>query len=171
MLGKPSRRLHVRKYSLSMLRLMLMLLSRLILHLLDRICVLMGGREAERLLLGDISLGATQDILMATQIARELVEVHGLGSVGLAPLNARGDHPDRQNHWGTALRDKLDQAINDILEKQRERSVFILKSNLKLLETLANLLLEKQSLDATELGHYFKAKGIALPDAKTKVDS
>ena len=140
-------------------------------EMLDRICVLMGGREAERLLLGDITLGATQDILMATQIARELVEVHGLGSVGLAPLNARGDHPDRQNHWGTALRDKLDQAINDILEKQRERSTSILKSNLKLLETLANLLLEKQSLDATELGHYFKAKGIALLDAKTKVDS
>src|SRR5207253_2417987 len=45
---------------------------------LDLICVALGAREAERLLLDDLSLGATADLQAATALARELVEVHSM---------------------------------------------------------------------------------------------
>ena len=132
-------------------------------EMLDRICVLMGGREAERMLLGDVSLGSTMDIQMATHIARELVEVHGLGSENLAPLNARGATSDRQEIWGIEQRDRLDSAINTILDLQRLRCASILKAHKDLVEALAEILLEKQSIEAGELSLQLKAKGKEIP--------
>ena len=134
-------------------------------EMLDRICVLMGGREAERILLGDVSLGSTMDIQMATHIARELVEVHGLGSDNLAPLNARGATTDRQDIWGVEQRDRLDSAINAILDMQRLRCASILKAHKDLVETLAEILLDKQSIEAAELSRELKGKGKELPPA------
>jgi len=132
-------------------------------EMLDRICVLMGGREAERMLLGDVSLGSTMDIQMATHIARELVEVHGLGSETLAPLNVRGATTERQDIWGIEQRDRLDSAINTILDLQRLRCASILKAHKDLVEALAEILLEKQSIEAAELSLQLKGKGKEIP--------
>src|SRR5207302_9154371 len=54
-------------------------------RLLDHMCVMMGGREAELLLLDDLSIGSAQDLVQATEIARALVEEFGMGgdAVGL----------------------------------------------------------------------------------------
>jgi ATP-dependent Zn protease len=100
---------------------------------------------------------------MATHIARELVEVHGLGSENLAPLNARGATSDRQEIWGIEQRDRLDSAINTILDLQRLRCASILKAHKDLVEALAEILLEKQSIEAGELSLQLKAKGKEIP--------
>ena len=49
-------------------------------ELRDDICILMGGREAELLLLGDLSIGSSGDLTRATDIARALVEDFGMGT-------------------------------------------------------------------------------------------
>ena len=48
-------------------------------QLLDDLCMLMGGREAEALLLDDLSIGSSDDLQRATVIARALVEEFGMG--------------------------------------------------------------------------------------------
>lgn len=131
-------------------------------EMLDRICVLLAGREAESLFLGDISLGATQDLQVATQIARELVEVHGLGGEGLAPMNVRQalSSEERALFLGGAQRDKLDAAIEGILSRQRERAAALLQGNRVCVEALASLLVEKRSIEATELDQAWKTWGV-----------
>ena len=53
-------------------------------ELLDDLCVLMGGREAEQLLLDDLSIGSAGDLERATEIARALVEEFGMGGDAVA---------------------------------------------------------------------------------------
>ncbi len=65
-------------------------------QLLDDLCILMGGREAEQLLLDDLSIGSAGDLERATEIARALVEDFGMGGddvgvVSFASKNSRND--------------------------------------------------------------------------------
>src|SRR5262245_30030702 len=62
-------------------------------ELLDDLCVLMGGREAEQLLLDDLSIGSAHDLARATEIARALVEEFGMGgdAVGLRCFRPAGE--------------------------------------------------------------------------------
>jgi cell division protease FtsH len=64
---------------------------------LDRICVLMGAREAEQMFLGDLSLGSYGDLQMATEIARTLVEDYGMGGDTVGVCNFRGEN-ERNHH-------------------------------------------------------------------------
>jgi cell division protease FtsH len=119
-------------------------------RLLDDICVLMGGREAEQLLLQDLSIGSAGDLVRATEISRALVEEFGAGGqqvgIGYYPTQAY-PHQPRQQLSATQL-EAIDRQVNNILEQQRERAVEILSGNLALVETLRDLLLEHQVVDA-----------------------
>jgi cell division protease FtsH len=120
---------------------------------LDMICVALGAREAEQLLLDDLSLGAITDLQSATAIARELVEVHGMGGdgVGVARFRADNGEPGRYPGLSPAQLEVLDRRVNEILEEQRQRAARILRENRPLLEALRDLLLEKKVIDAKAL--------------------
>jgi cell division protease FtsH len=120
---------------------------------LDLICVALGAREAERLLLDDISLGAVADLQAATAMAREMVEEHGMGgdAVGIARFRPdRPEHP-RNAHLSPAQLEAIDRRVNEILEEQRQRAAQILRENQGALESLRDLLLEKKVIDAKTL--------------------
>jgi cell division protease FtsH len=118
-------------------------------ELLDDICVLMGGREAEQLLLDDISIGSTEDLRRATQIARALVEQFGMAGDGSAVCRFHlDDKPERLPDLSEEQRAALDRRIGEILEDARQRAAKILGHNRATLETLRDLLLEKKVLDA-----------------------
>jgi cell division protease FtsH len=120
---------------------------------LDAICVALAAREAELLLLNDLSLGAVGDLQTATAIARDMVEVHGMVGPGVTVARYRADHDEhiRRPDLSEVQRENLDRAIHDILEQGRQRAAQILKENRPLLETLRDLLLEKKTIDAKTL--------------------
>jgi cell division protease FtsH len=120
---------------------------------LDAICVALAAREAELLLLNDLSLGAVGDLQTATAIARDMVEVHGMVGPGVTVARYRADHDEhiRRPDLSEVQRENLDRAIHDILEQGRQRAAQILKENRQLLETLRDLLLEKKTIDAKTL--------------------
>jgi cell division protease FtsH len=128
-------------------------------YLLDLICVALGAREAEVQLLEDLSVGATSDLAHATYIAREMVEVLGLGgdSVGVARYRAMNDS-DRHNQLSQAQLELLDKRVHNILEEQRERAAKIVRDNRALVESLRDLLLEKKTIDARTLSEMKAAK-------------
>jgi cell division protease FtsH len=128
-------------------------------QLLDRICVAMGGREAEKLLCGHESTGADGDITNATALARALVELHGMGGDGTGFRRFLDEHGDRHRDLSQAQREALDRRINDILAEQQQRAARIVQENRALVEALRDLLLEKQVLDA-------RALRSLLPDVK-----
>lgn len=116
----------------------------------DAIVVALAAREAELLLLDDVSLGAVQDIQTATAIARDMVEVHGMGGPSVGVERYRDDyHPEQRRHGlSEAQKETIDRAIHEILEEGRKKAVEILTENKALIETLRDLLIEKRTIDA-----------------------
>jgi len=129
-------------------------------YYLDLICVALGAREAERLLLHDLSLGSTGDLASATAIARELVEAHGMGgeAVGIGRFRADNAQGHRQPHLSDAQLQLLDARVREILEEQRQRAERIIRENRALVETLRDLLLDKKVVDARTLAAMAPAK-------------
>jgi cell division protease FtsH len=119
---------------------------------LDQVCVALAAREAERLLLGDVSLGATADLQSATGIARELVEVHGLGGgkLGLTQyldLNSG----KRRDQLGEATKQLVDDRIAALIEEQRVRAETLVREHRAVIELLRDELLAHKTIDAKAL--------------------
>ena len=119
-------------------------------QLRDTICTLFGGREAEALLLDDLSIGASSDLHHATGIARALVERYGDSGadVGIGRWAHDGDAPVSE-----ASRARIDQEIRTILEAERRRARQILEAQRPLLVALRDLLLERKVLDRASFAH------------------
>lgn len=119
------------------------------------ICVGLGGTTAERLVLGEVSVGAYQDLQQANAIARAMVEAYGM-SPSLGHRVTLEDELERMSSSGAALgearRTKIDTAIEVILSEERTRAEAILSENLHLHHALYTLLIEKKVLDAGAIG-------------------
>ncbi len=127
-------------------------------ELLDDLCVLMGGREAEMLLIGDLSIGSAGDLERATQIARALVQEFGMGGelVGVGHFQtASQPHESKQQYSQTKL-NAIDQRVRQTLEQARTRAAEILSENRGLVELLRDLLIEKKVIDAKSLSELRK---------------
>ena len=119
-------------------------------QLRDTICTLFGGREAEALLLDDMSIGASSDLHHASEIARALVERYG--DTGAEVGIGRWAHDD-QAPVSEASRARIDQEIRTILEVERGRARTILAGQRQLLVALRDLLLERKVLDRASFAH------------------
>jgi cell division protease FtsH len=109
----------------------------------------MGGREAESLLLDDLSIGSVEDLRRATSIARALVEEFGLGGEGVGVCRFSGDEKSRP--LSPARLEQLDRRVCEILDEARRRAATILEASRPAVETLRDLLLEKKVIDARAL--------------------
>jgi cell division protease FtsH len=122
-------------------------------RLLDELCVLMGGREGEQLLLDDLSIGSVGDLERATDVARALVETYGMGGdevgVSYAPTIRHAGDPQRT--YSPDQLGRCDTRVREILDEASRRARDILTENRDLLETLRDLLLEHEVLDAAAL--------------------
>ncbi|MEA5090497.1 ATP-dependent zinc metalloprotease FtsH [Solidesulfovibrio sp.] len=125
-------------------------------ELLGKIDVLLGGRGAERLIFGDISTGAHNDLQRASDIARAMVAEYGMGRT-LGPATyprqnrpvflgtEQGGLAGREYSEATAA--KLDLEVKEILEASQERVGALLGQKRELLENIAQALLDKETLD------------------------
>ena len=119
-------------------------------QLRDQMCTLFGGREAEALLLDDVSVGSASDLSYATDIARAMVERYGDGGVEIG--TGRWTH-HKDVPVSESARSRIDQQIRTILERERERARDILAANKPLLISLRDLLIEKKVLDRAAFAH------------------
>ena len=145
-------------------------------ELLGRLKVLLGGRVSEEIIFGDISTGAQNDLQRATDIARRMIMEYGM-SEKLGPLTfvsePRSAHLDLA--WGSQGREfsertaqQIDEEIAGIIEETHRNVNKILTQRRDMLEKLAKILLEKESIDGEELKKFLaevKAK-IAEDDSK-----
>jgi cell division protease FtsH len=122
-------------------------------QMLDDLCVLYGGIEAERLLLDDVSTGAAgSDLERATRLAHFLVELGGMGGIeiGLRQFSAL-DTGQRFRGLSEEQLAALDREVNQVIQEARQRAAAILRENQALLVAMRELLLEKKTLDAQAL--------------------
>jgi cell division protease FtsH len=128
-------------------------------ELLDKIAMSLGGRAAEEIVFNDVSTGAHNDLSRATEIARTMVTQYGmdetlghvyLESAGRSPyLNAPGFPEEKQYSEETSR--VIDAAVHRILDEQYTRAREIILEHRQVLEDGAQLLLEKEKIEGTDL--------------------
>jgi cell division protease FtsH len=134
-------------------------------ELLNKVASLLGGRAAEEIILGDISTGAHNDLSRATDIAKSMVKEYGmsskLGQVYLAhekrsPFLNTGlpEHGD----YSEATAQEIDDEIKEIISKEYDKALSILKEKKDILISGAQLLLKKEKIDSDELKELLKGK-------------
>ena len=125
-------------------------------HMLDEICMSMGGRVAEKIVFTDVSTGAVQDLKQATEHARKMVEEYGM-SDAVGPVFLGGDTEvfiakdwGHAKNYSEALSAKIDAEIRSILEGQFERAEQILTAHREGLDACANLLLKYERVSGEQ---------------------
>jgi cell division protease FtsH len=131
-------------------------------HMLDEICMTMGGRVAEKIVFTDVSTGAVQDLKQATEHARKMVEEYGMSDV-IGPMFLGGDtEVFIAKDWGHAknyseeLSAKIDTEIRAILEGQYERAEDILSAHRDGLDACAKLLLKYERVTGEQFAQVLK---------------
>ncbi|MYL83297.1 ATP-dependent zinc metalloprotease FtsH [Desulfovibrio aerotolerans] len=141
-------------------------------ELLGKIDVLLGGRAAERLIFGDVSTGAHNDLQRATDIAMAMVTEYGMGAtLGQATYPRQNRpvflSPDQsglaRREYSEATAARIDVEVKGILEAAYERVAALLTDRRAALERVAGVLLEKEVLD--EAAFQAVLHDSAAPDA------
>ena len=125
-------------------------------HMLDEICMGLGGRVAEKIVFTDVSTGALSDLKHATETARKMVEEYGM-SDAVGPVFLGGDTEvfiakdwGHAKNYSEALSAKIDAEIRRILEEQFERAETILTEHRSALDACAALLLKYERVTGEE---------------------
>ena len=131
----------------------------------DEIVALLGGRAAEELMLGDISTGASNDLQRATAIARKMVGTYGMSKrLGHGAFNAGSDEVfigksmGHTRPYSEKIAAEMDDEIQQILADAYARCTEILKREQDKLQTVADFLLEHETMTAEEFEAVFAAE-------------
>jgi cell division protease FtsH len=127
--------------------------------LTDQLAVLLGGRTAEEVALGDISTGAQNDLQRASDIARAMVVEFGMSeSFGAISLDSRtrshfldmGLGGDRADYSEETARE-IDAEVRRLVRTAHERARTLLAAHRETLDRIARRLLEKEVIEGEEL--------------------
>ncbi len=149
-------------------------------YLRDRITVMLGGRVSEKLVFGEVSNGAEDDLQQATNLARRMVSRWGM-SKKLGPVAFRRgeDHvflgremtqpPDFSEHTAQLIDDEVRSLVGELEEKAKN----LLADYREQLDSLVDELLAKESLDADEIRRLVgssKSKADSNPDQEEETE-
>ncbi|QNE48036.1 ATP-dependent metallopeptidase FtsH/Yme1/Tma family protein [Glaciihabitans sp. INWT7] len=132
-------------------------------ELLDQLAYAMGGRVAEEVVFHDPTTGASNDIEKATSTARKMVTEFGMSSnIGSVKLGSGsgemflGRDMGSQRDYSERLSEQVDAEVRTLIENAHNEAWEVLNENRDILDKLATALLEKETLDHTELAEIFK---------------
>ncbi len=121
----------------------------------ERLVSLLGGRVAEKVALDEISTGASNDLEVATKLARDMIIVYGM-SDKIGPISLKVDDPIELELYGHEIEDEVGKEIRRLLDTAYPRAMQILIANRDKLEAVANALLQKETITQEEFEEFFK---------------
>ena len=121
----------------------------------EKLIALLGGRAAERLVLDDISTGASNDIEVATQIARDMVTKYGM-SDKLGPIDFQGKEPYEMQMFGENIGDKIGEEVKTLIDTAYNDAITLLKEHRDKLDKIAETLLQKEKINEQEFNQIFE---------------
>ncbi len=133
--------------------------------MLDDIVVLLGGRVAEKLVLGDISTGASNDIERATKLAKSMVTEYGMSdrigpvsySSGSGEVFLGRDYGHAKD-YSEAFAQEIDEEISSIIHNGYDRTEKILTDHMDKLHELAQYLIKYEKIDGEKFDKLMKGE-------------
>ena len=133
-------------------------------EMVENIVSLLGGRVAEKLILDDISTGASNDIERATKIARAMVTKYGMSDrVGTITLGQNqeevflGRDFAQAKEYSEETANLIDEEVKGIIDAAYKKAESILREHIDKLHSVAGVLLEKEKIDGEEFDQIFNS--------------
>jgi len=127
-------------------------------ELSDELAMLLGGRVAEELIVGDITTGAANDIERATKIARQMVTEYGMSdAIGPLTLGQKqhevflGRDFTTQPDYSEQLAFEIDNEVRRMIDQAHDEALEILQEHRQKLDQMAALLIERETIDKEDV--------------------
>lgn len=133
-------------------------------YLENQMAVALGGRVAEEVIFGkeNVTTGASNDFMQVSRVARQMVERFGFSKkIGQVAVGGSGGDPflgqqmSSQKDYSMATADVVDSEVRELVEKAYARATEIINTHIDILHKLAQLLIEKESVDGEEFMSLF----------------
>ncbi len=141
---------------------------------LDDIAVSLGGYVAEKMIFGDITTGPSNDLQVATALAREMVTRYGMSDhFGPVALETSGGSPvfgyaGNDRDYSERVGAEIDGEVKNIMDEARCRAEEVMTSHRKALEAIANELIHVENIEQAEYEKILVANGI-MPKRKVEI--
>jgi len=134
----------------------------------DEMVGLLGGRVSEKLIIGDITTGAQNDIQRATAIARKMVTEYGMSN-DIGPIAFGTGHDEvfigrdlgRSRNFSEEIASKIDNEIKRLIDESYMKAERILTEKIDKLHEVAKVLMEKEKLYEDEFNAIIEGKATA----------
>jgi len=143
-------------------------------ELIDRLAMMLGGRVAEELTIGDFTTGASDDISKATATAREMVTQYGMSAkLGPMTFGSKDSQPflgkefGHQVDYSDEVAMTIDSEVRALIDEAHDEALEILVANREVLEELANALMDRETVEKDDLAAVL-GKVTARPSRKIK---
>ncbi len=120
----------------------------------EKLIALLGGRAAEKIALNDISTGASNDIEVATEIAKDMVTVYGMSDT-VGPICLKQKEPYENRILGENIDDVIGAEVKRMIDIAYKRAQEIILAHMDKLQQVAERLLEKEIISAEEFDSFF----------------
>ncbi len=127
-------------------------------ELIDRLAMMLGGRVAEELTIGDFTTGASDDISKATATAREMVTQYGMSTkLGPMTFGRKDSQPflgrdfGHQADYSEQIAEEIDREVRALIDDAHDEALEVLATNRAVLEELAESLLERETVERDAL--------------------
>ncbi|KAG7600054.1 Peptidase M41-like [Arabidopsis suecica] len=133
-------------------------------YLENQMAVALGGRVAEEVIFGNenVTTGASNDFMQVSRVARQMIERFGFSKkIGQVAVGGPGGNPfmgqqmSSQKDYSMATADIVDAEVRELVEKAYKRATEIITTHIDILHKLAQLLIEKETVDGEEFMSLF----------------
>ncbi len=125
-------------------------------YFIDELALLLGGYTAEELVFGEVTTGPSNDLERATHMARAIVTRYGMSELGPRTFGKKeeliflGREISEERDYSDETAEKIDEAVSAYIAQARETARRILTENRQTLDKLAEVLLEKETIEKDE---------------------
>lgn len=147
-------------------------------QLIARIVGYLGGRTSEEIFFKDVSTGASNDIEMATKIARRMVTEFGMSSLG--PIQYESDtgsvflgrdYNSTQKNFSTQIAYEIDTQVRNIIDEAHKQARQILEEHIEDVKLIAETLLKQETITAEEISYLMEHRHLPSEEAEVKTET
>ena len=122
----------------------------------EKLIALLGGRAAEKIALNDISTGASNDIEVATEIAKDMVKKYGM-SDRVGPINLEAKEQCELQVFGNNIEDIIGVEVKNLIDTAYVKAQELILAHMDKLHAVAQRLLEKETISSEEFNQIFNS--------------